>query len=78
MSENRKEQYVKISVSELSRLREDALTMTALERGGVDNWEWYGDSLDSYAKNNTEYEEWDDYIYDTCSEEYILKHYEKV
>ena len=50
-------QYVKISVNELSDLIEAKETLAALECGGVDNWEWYGecfpDDWDEYIENMT-------------------------
>ena len=38
------EKYYKISENLLRELMKDSLTLTALESGGVDNWEWYGES----------------------------------
>ena len=36
--------YYKISEELLIELMKDSLVLAALESGGVDNWEWYGDS----------------------------------
>ena len=36
--------YYKISEELLVELMTDSLTLAALESGGVDNWEWYGES----------------------------------
>ena len=36
---------IKISPSEYRSLLKDAEKLARLEAGGVDNWEWYGDSL---------------------------------
>lgn len=33
--------------SELESLEESQRKLTALERGGVDNWEWYDDAMES-------------------------------
>lgn len=37
-------EYVKIKVKELTRLLNAEVKLSALESGGVDNWEWYGES----------------------------------
>lgn len=36
----------KISIKEVNQLRVAAAKLEALERGGVDNWEWYDKSLE--------------------------------
>ena len=41
--------YVKISINELKGLITAAHSFYALQQGGVDNWEWYGASLQDYA-----------------------------
>ena len=43
---------VTISKSEIERLRMIESKMAALEKGGVDNWEWYGESLASWRAEN--------------------------
>ena len=50
-----------IKESELLELLEARLRMAALENGGVDNWEWYGDSLCDYLRN---YCEWNNMRYE--------------
>ena len=40
---------VKIDKKELRELLEAYYKLQALECGGVDNWEWYGASLQDYA-----------------------------
>jgi hypothetical protein len=51
-------EMITISKKEYLRLQMDALTLNALERGGVDNWEWYGESLDDeYSENYEKLEE---------------------
>lgn len=72
-----KKKYVKISVDELSRLIEAKEALSALECGGVDNWEWYGECYGQYIEDS-EFEDWDDYIESCTSEENILKEYEQV
>lgn len=42
------EETVTISKKEYESLQDDARWRTALENGGVDNWEWYGESLSEY------------------------------
>jgi hypothetical protein len=39
-----------ISVAELQELRKRDFKLTCLENGGVDNWEWYDESLSEYFK----------------------------
>jgi hypothetical protein len=39
-----------ISNEELIALRKSAATLRALEQGGVDNWQWYGDSMENYIE----------------------------
>ena len=38
------EKYYKISEELLIELMKDSLVLAALESGGVDNWEWHGES----------------------------------
>lgn len=44
-SEDTKEETVNIAASEHKRLLRCRAILRALEAGGVDNWEWYGESL---------------------------------
>lgn len=37
-----------LTENQLRSLLEDHLTLTALENGGVDNWEWYEDSIHEF------------------------------
>lgn len=67
--------YVKISIDELAELIESSKKLSALECGGVDNWEWYGESLCDYIAQYGKYEYFDDYIDDITLEENILKKY---
>lgn len=39
---------VKISAKELEELRDAKAKLAALEAGGVDNWDWYDESLKEY------------------------------
>ena len=39
-----------ISESELRDLLNSFYTLHALERGGVDNWAWYSESIDDFKK----------------------------
>ena len=59
-------EYVKIGINELANLLKKADELEALEAGGVDNWQWYGESLN------------DNFDYDFDYKEYILKNYEEV
>ncbi len=52
-----KDGYIEIHEDELKELVRDAKILAALRMGGVDNWEWYGDSIsdnfdeDDFEKN---------------------------
>lgn len=39
-----------ISENLLKELLDSYITLIALETGGVDNWEWYGESIKDYYK----------------------------
>jgi len=39
---------VEITEKEYKSLLRDSAILRALESGGVDNWEWYGESLASF------------------------------
>lgn len=41
-----------ISEEELKELIESHMKLCALESGGVDNWNWYGESLRDFLKEN--------------------------
>lgn len=53
-----KQSYI-IDKNMLHQLIKNSLILAALENGGVDNWEWYGDSLNDFLKqaNAQEFEE---------------------
>ena len=40
--------------NELKELIHDSLKLMALENGGVDNWEWYDDSLNNFLNRSGE------------------------
>lgn len=42
------EDTITISKKEYNDLTRAQRKLNALEAGGVDNWEWYGDSLESF------------------------------
>ena len=46
--------YYKIAEDELLNLIEANMRLCALINGGVDNWEWYGISLDNFIEYNKE------------------------
>ena len=63
---------VKIDTKRLHELERNSRILEALQQGGVDNWEWYGESLKDFRKE----EELDDLIsqytddiLQVCSEE---------
>ena len=45
------EKYYKIKKELLIELIKDSLTLAALESGGVDNWEWAGESCGDYLNS---------------------------
>ena len=69
-----------VEEKKLKELIESQLKLTALKSGGVDNWEWYGESrkeiIKEYFPNKNE-EELDDYSFKNCAE-LILKDYEEI
>lgn len=42
------EETITITKKEYNSLRKDSRELAALEAGGVDNWEWYGESLKEF------------------------------
>lgn len=44
-------EYLVIEKDELTDLLSAANRLSALERGGVDNWSWYGESLGDYLRD---------------------------
>lgn len=46
------EKYYLVSEEELIDLLEAYYKLIALESGGVDNWEWYSESLNNWLINN--------------------------
>lgn len=66
LHQKEKEVYMKqkkyiISENKLRQLLKDEIKLEALEYGGVDNWEWYGDSIQDYLKE-CNFEEIEDLI----------------
>jgi len=48
------EKYYKISEEKLRDLLDAYYRLVALERGGVDNWSWYSDSMEDFIKSYNE------------------------
>ena len=44
------EDYIAIPAKEYQELLADFMKLRALEGGGVDNWEWYGESLHDFKR----------------------------
>ena len=42
------DETVVLSKKDYEELKKRAATLSALEAGGVDNWEWYSDSLNDH------------------------------
>ena len=47
VSEDFDEELVLVGKKELAQLKADSKTLRLLHAGGVDNWEWYSDSLNA-------------------------------
>lgn len=48
---------ITISENEYKRLCRDSAILSALEAGGVDNWEWYSESLAGLLDDDDDEEE---------------------
>lgn len=73
------ERYVKISIKKLQELLEAEAELAALECGGVDNWEWYGEAFSNYLELfDDKYENWDDFIESDTNEEVLIEKYGEV
>lgn len=48
------EETVIISKRDFDKLNRDSRKLAALEAGGVDNWEWYGESLKDFVAEDEE------------------------
>lgn len=48
---------VTISLKEYNSLKDDSFKLSCLEAGGVDNWEWYHESLQENGYYTEEEEE---------------------
>ena len=63
---------VKIEQRKLLDLLEAYFKLAALESGGVDNWEWYGDSLCQYLQEDEMNKaQDDDYDFRDMAENYM-------
>ena len=62
---------VKIEQRKLLALLEAYFKLAALESGGVDNWEWYGDSLCQYLEEDEMSTTQDDYDFRDMAENYM-------
>ena len=59
--ENIMEKFYKVSESELRKLYKSKEYLTALQNGGVDNWEWEGASIRDYLEDQ-KVEEFDELV----------------
>ena len=57
---------IEISKKELDELRDAQARLSALEAGGVDNWEWYDEALKDYHKQKEQEENINALIDDIC------------
>ena len=48
------EEMIEITKAEHDHLVDRDFKLTCLENGGVDNWEWYSESLEDYFAANEE------------------------
>ena len=65
-------EYVLVSKSDFRALVSGYLFMSAGTMGGVDNWEWWGESINDFIKsynecNNTNCEDMDEVVEDFTS-----------
>lgn len=68
-----------VSETDLLELLEGYAICAALERGGVNNWEWYGEALDSFIKQSYREESFEDEDFDFNSIARIeIKKYEEL
>lgn len=65
----RDKETVTISRKMYEKLYKGSEKLAALESGGVNNWEWYGESLQQYIKDN---ELREDYFWDNEDEDFPL------
>lgn len=73
------ERYVKISIKKLQELLEAEAELAALEYGGVDNWEYYGEAFSYYLELfDDKYKDWDDFIESGTNEEVLIEEYGEV
>lgn len=55
------EETVIITKKKYDQLLSDSFALRCLERGGVDNWDWYSESMQPWFKKyDPDYEEEDD------------------
>jgi len=59
---------INISVKRLVELEDQERKLMALEAGGVDNWDNYGDALDEYHREKEESEAFSCLAEDICEE----------
>ena len=72
--------YYLVSERTFKSMLEDALKFRALENGGVDNWEWYGASLNDFLKEcalENEVENEEDYSFEDIVKS-DLKYFKKI
>lgn len=75
-----KQEMITIPVSSLKNYIECEHVLTALESGGVDNWDYYGDSIreaikDFNINNGTNVEDYNDWI--EAVSEALIEQYRK-
>ena len=58
---------VELTKAEYDKMQRDLAKLYALEAGGVDNWEWYDESLNGWRKENA-YDEMIDKLTDDFTE----------
>lgn len=58
---------INIEEAELKKLQRAAAKLDALEAGGVDNWEWFGESLKEYRATIEREENLEDFLDELCT-----------
>jgi hypothetical protein len=69
-----------ITEENLLKLEKDSLILSALENGGVDNWDWYDVSIYTFANDicNLQKNEWSMEAIERTAKENIKKLYKEI
>ena len=65
--------YYKVPEDEMRELVYDSMKLAALENGGIDNWGYYGDSIDAFEEANGE--DLESIVERAMKEDYLCENY---